>query len=166
MRVRVQVIVEGDDEPPLAVHEVAHIERGDLHIDTLGLHLAEAKDLLQKVQAVVVAEQVSSCLAEQVACPECGRARRHKDAVTIVLRTLFGTLHLRSPRWWHCSCQPQPTRSFRPLAAVVPEPATPELGYLASKFSGLISYGHRAILLAETLPLGRPLHPAAVRLHA
>ncbi len=33
MRVRVQVIVEGDDETPSVVHEVAHIERGDLHID-------------------------------------------------------------------------------------------------------------------------------------
>ena len=42
MRVRVQVIVEGDDETPSVVHEVAHIERGDLHIDTLGLQLKDA----------------------------------------------------------------------------------------------------------------------------
>jgi hypothetical protein len=42
---------------------------------------------------------VRTCLAEQVACPNCGRARAHKDAHTIVLRTLFGTLHLPSPRW-------------------------------------------------------------------
>ena len=84
MRVRVQVIVEGDDETPSVVHEVAHIERGDLRIDTLGLHLAEAKDLLQKVQEVVIAEQVSSCLVNQVACPHCHQARCHKDATTIV----------------------------------------------------------------------------------
>ena len=166
MRVRVQVIVDGDDETPPAVHEMAHIERGDLRIDTLGLHLAEAKDLLQKVQEVVIAEQVSSCLVNQVACPHCHQARCHKDGTTIVLRTLFGTLHLRSPRWWHCSCQPQPTRTFSPLAAVLPERTTPELIYLESKFSGLISYGQSANLLAETLPLGRPLHATAVRLHA
>jgi len=121
MRVRVQVIVEADDDSSPAVHEVAQIERGDLHIDTLGLQLAEAKDLLQKVQAVVVDEQVRSCVAEQVACPACGRARRHKDAGAIVLRTLFGTLHLRSPRWWHCLCQPQLTATFSLLAAVLPE---------------------------------------------
>jgi hypothetical protein len=130
--VRVQVIVEGDDEAPPAVHEVAHIERGDLHIDTLGLHLAEAKHLLQKVQEVVIAEQVSRCLINQVACPHCHQARRHKDATTIVLRTLFGTLHLRSPRWWHCSCQPQLTRTFSPLATMLPERTTPELIYLES----------------------------------
>jgi len=166
MRVRVQVIIEADDDAPPAVHEVAHLERSDLHIATLGLHLAEAKDLLQEVQDVVITEQVRSCLAEQAACPECGRARRHKDAATIVVRTLFGTLHLRSPRWWHCSCGPQPTRTFSPLAAALPERTTPELLYLESKFSGLISYGQSAKLLAETLPLGRPLHPTAVRFHA
>jgi hypothetical protein len=92
------------------VQEVALLERGDLHIDTLGLQLAEAKAMLQQVQEVVVSEQVRTCLAEQVACPDCGRLRRHKDTDLIVMRTLFGTLHLRSPRWWHCPCQPQPTR--------------------------------------------------------
>ena len=65
----------------------------------------------------------------------------------------------------HCSCQPQPTRTFSPLAAA-PERTTLELIYLESTFSGLISYGQRASLLAETLPLGRPRHATAVRLHA
>src|SRR5205823_4302300 len=109
--------------------------------------------------------QARKALAEQVACPACGRARRHKDIATIVLRTLFGTLRLRSPRWWHCPCRPQPSRTFSPLAAVLPARTTPELLYLESKFSGLIAYGQSASLLAETLPLGRPLHATAVRLH-
>jgi hypothetical protein len=166
MRVRIQVVIDADDDGQAVVHEVASVERGDLHIDSLGLQLAEAKDLLQQVQEVVIGEQVRACLAEQVTCPECGRARRHKDADTIVVRTLFGTLPLRSPRWWQCSCQPQPTRTFSPLAAALPERSTPELLYLESKFSGLVSYGLSARLLAETLPLGRPLHATAVRLHA
>jgi hypothetical protein len=145
---------------------VAHLERGDLHIDTLGLQLAEAKDLLQKMQKAVIDEQVRTCLAEQVACPECGRRRRHKDTDTIVVCTLFGTLHLRSPHWWDCPCQPHPTRTFSPLTVLLPERTTPELLYLESKFSGLVSYGLSARLPEETLPLGRPLHATAVRLHA
>jgi hypothetical protein len=48
----------------------------------------------------------------------------------------------------------------------LPERTTPELLYLESKFAGLVSYEQRARLLAETLPLGRPLHASAVRLHA
>jgi len=124
MRVRVQVIVEGDDETPSVVHEVAHIERGDLHIDTLGLHLAEAKDLLRKVQEVVIAEQVSSCFVNQVACPQCHQAR--------VARTpppsFCGPLRHAPPAQSalvHCSCQPQPTRTFSPLAAALPNARHP-----------------------------------------
>jgi hypothetical protein len=132
MKVRVQVIVEPEDGSPAAVHEVAQLDRNALQIDTLGLHLAEAKHLLQNAQQVVMDEQVRTCLARQVACPQCGRPRRHKDATTIVVRTRFGTLHVASPRWHHCPCQPQPTRTFSPLALALPERTTPELLYLST----------------------------------
>src|SRR5439155_2644153 len=66
MRVRVQVAIEPDDGGPAAVHEVAELERGALQIDTLGLQLTEAKELLRQVREVVIDEQVRSCLAQQV----------------------------------------------------------------------------------------------------
>src|SRR6266496_4338121 len=100
MKLRVQVVIEAEgdeddgDHPP-AVHEVGRIDRDALSVDTLGLHLAEAKNLLQKVQTILIDEQVRTSLAEQVACPDCGRPRAHKDTATIITRTLFGTLHLR-----------------------------------------------------------------------
>jgi hypothetical protein len=172
MRLSVQVVIEPDDEAnrdwhSAVVHDVATIERdGDLSGDLLGLQLAEAKDLLQRVQEVLIDEQVCRCLAERMACPQCGRARAHKDTKTIVMRTLFGTVRLASPRWRRCACQSQPTRTFCPLAEALPERTTPELLYLESKFAGLVFYGQSARLLAETLPIGRPLHATAVRLHA
>ena len=163
MRVRVQVVIEADDGGPAAVHEVRELQRGALQIDTLGLQLAEAKELLRQIQEVVIEEQVRSCLAQQVPCPHCGRPRRHKDVDGIVLRTLFGRLRVGSPRWLHCHCRPQPSRTFSPLAAVLPERTTPELRYLEAKFAGLASYGLSARLLAEVLPLGRPLHATTLR---
>ncbi len=57
---------------------------------------------------------------------------------SIVVRTLFGTLRLASPRWLHCSCAAEPTRTFRPLTVLLPERTTPELVYLESKFAGYI----------------------------
>ncbi len=165
-----QVVIEADDDDDdhrsPVVHEVTQIDRDALSVDTLGLQLAEAKQLLQKVQAVLIDEQVRTSLVQQVACPSCARPRAHKDAHPIVVRTLFGTLHLRSPRWHQCPCQPQTTRTFSPLAAALPERTTPELLYLESKFAGLVSYGLSARLLTETLPIGRPLYASAVRLHA
>ena len=163
MRIRVQVVIEGDGEVPPAVHEVADLQRGDLGMDTLGLQLAEAKDLLTRMQEVVVEEQVRSCLAAKVACPHCDRPLRHKDQRSIAMRTLFGTLRLLSPRWHHCPCRPQERQTFSPLTELLPERTTPELLYLEAKFAGLMSYGLSAKLLGELLPLGRTLHTTALR---
>ena len=98
-------------------------------------------------------------------CPHCGTPHRRKDSRDIVVRTLFGARRLPSPRWRHCSCRPQPTRTFSPLAAALPDRSTPELVYLQAKFGGLISYGLSARLLGELLPLGRTLHATTARRH-
>src|SRR5881398_952355 len=72
MRIRVQVVIEGNEGVPPEVHEVADLQRADLGTDTLGLQLAEAKELLARMQEVVVDEQVRACLAAKVACPTAG----------------------------------------------------------------------------------------------
>jgi hypothetical protein len=168
MKVSVQVIVHPDDDTEASpvVREVFAFDREGLAPDTLGLQLAEAKDLLAAVQGTVVEQQASAAIARLVACPECGRARRHKDTRTIVVRSLFGALRLASPRWWHCGCCDQPARTFQPLAGLLPERITPELAYLQARFAALVSYGITASLLGELLPLGRRLHPAVVRRQA
>jgi hypothetical protein len=165
MKMRIQVVVEADDGTTV-VQEVAEIAREGLRPDTVGLRLDEAKDLLRRVQQVVVEHQIADHLARQASCPCCDRPRVHKGAHTVVLRTLFGTLRLRSPRLYHCPCQSQPTRTFSPLADVLSERTTPELVYLETKFAALVSYGLTVRLLEETLPLGRPLSPEGVRHHA
>ena len=57
------LVVGFDDHQSPAVHEVAQIDRDVLSVDTLGLQLDEAKQLLQKVQAVLIDEQVRTCVA-------------------------------------------------------------------------------------------------------
>jgi hypothetical protein len=165
MKFSVQVIVHPDDDTEASpvVREVFTLDRDDLAPDTLGLQLGEAKDLLLAVQDTVVERQVNAAITKQVACPDCGRARRHKDTRTIVVRSLFGALRLASPRWWHCGCRDRPARTFQPLAELLPERTTPELAYLQARFAALVSYGITADLLGELLPLGRRLYPAVVR---
>ena len=90
------------------------LHRGALSADTLGLQLAEAKDLLVGVQRVLVEAQAAAALAAQAPCSHshCATPRRHKDTRATVVRSLFGTPHRASPRWWHCACRPQPRRTF------------------------------------------------------
>jgi hypothetical protein len=165
MKFSVQVIVHPDDDTEASpvVREVFTLDRDDLAPDTLGLQLGEAKDLLSAVQDTVVERQVNAAITKQVACPDCGRARQHKDTRTIVVRSLFGALRLASPRWWHCGCRDRPARTFQPLAELLPERTTPELAYLQACFAALVSYGITADLLGELLPLGPRLYPAVVR---
>jgi hypothetical protein len=165
MKISVSVTIEAGDDAPIVVDEVFALDRGALAPDTVGLRLQEAKGLLAAVQEKMVHEQIRAALAAQAACTGCGSAHRHKDSRDIVVRSLFGTLRLPSPRWWHCSCTDHKTATFSPLAALLPTRTTPELLYLEAKFAGLASYGTSARLLAEVLPLGRPLHATAVRLH-
>jgi hypothetical protein len=166
MRVTVRVVVESGDGAAPVVREVARVERETLGPATLGLTLAEAKALLRETQRTLVEQQVAAHVAQERPCPDCGRPRARKDQKTIVVRSLFGTLRLPSPRLYACPCRPRARRSTSPLAAALPERTTPELRYLAAKFAGLVSYGLSAALLAELLPLGRPLHATAVRRHA
>jgi hypothetical protein len=165
MKVTIQLVIESESGAPPVVQEVAQIERAALHPDTVGLHLDEAKDMLQHIQRAMVEHQVAAYLAQQDVCPDCGQQRHRKGAHSIVLRTVFGTLRLPSPRLVHCPCQPQRTQTFSPLVAALPERTTPELLYLETKFAALMSYGLSVKVLEEVLPLGRPLSREAVRVH-
>jgi hypothetical protein len=154
MRLTVQVAIESDVGEREVIEDVATLTRGALQVEGLGLTIAEAKAMLHGVQQVLVTHQAAEALAAHAHCPACGGRHSQKGQHTPVVRTLFGTLHLPSPRLYHCLCRPQKHRSFSPLAEVLPERTMPELAYLESKFAALISYGVTVSLLAEVLPLG------------
>lgn len=127
MKLTVQLVLHADDDTETIVREVFTLQREDpLAPDTLGLQLAEAKDLLVAVQDTLVVEQVATAVSAQVGCPDCG-APRHKDSRPIVMKTLFGRLRLDSPRWWHCGCQPRTNHTF--------SPGQPDCGDRCSRYS-------------------------------
>jgi hypothetical protein len=128
-----------------------------------GLVLAEAHEILSGVQHHLVNAQARAAVQAQRPCLQCGRARSRKDTRHIVLRSLFGTLRLDSPRFKAYPCTGTATATFSPLAAALPERTTPELLLWEAKYAALISYGAAADLLSETFPLGRRLQATAVR---
>ena len=102
MRIRIQVVIEGENGHEETIEEVGCLERGALRPEELGLTLCEAKQLLHAVQQTVVAEQVQQYLAQCAVCSHCGRHRSRKGTHEIVYRTLFGKLKLVSPRLYDC----------------------------------------------------------------
>jgi hypothetical protein len=163
MRVRIQVVVESEAGDAPIVQDIATLERGPLQPEGLGLTLAEAKDLLRRVQESMVTHQVAEFVAQQEGCPDCGQARPRKGRHAIVYRTLFGKLRLDSPRLYACPCRETSRISESPLTRRLPERTAPELAYLEAKFAALVPYGLTVELLAEVLPLGAELNTTTVR---
>ena len=163
MKVTVQIVIDAQDGTPPAVEQVAAIARDDLTMATAGLALAEAHEVLSGIQHHLVTAQAVTAAVAGRDCASCGRARGRKDTRHIVLRTLFGTLRLESPRYKACPCAAAGPSTVSPLAALLPERTTPELLLQEAKYAALTSYGAAATLLSEAFPLGRTLQPTAVR---
>jgi hypothetical protein len=166
MEIRIQLIVDNDEQTR---RDIAHWERKALASDTLGLQIDEARALLQVSQDALVGAQVESFLAKQAVCSHCGRAHRLKGRHSIVVRSLFGTLRLGSPRYRRCSCEGSKSqgaaKSFSPLAKALPDRTLPERLYLESKWASLVSYGVTARMLEEVLPLEDQINANGIRRH-
>jgi DNA-directed RNA polymerase subunit RPC12/RpoP len=164
MHFRIQLIVVVDDGHE-HVQEIADVPRGEASLETLGLTLAESKGLLARLQQSMVTQQVATYLNQQRACPHCGHRRPLKERDTAPFRTLFGRVDVPNPRWLHCACQPQQERSFRPLAALLPERTSPELRYLESSWAADASYESATKHLHDAFPLDERHSAVTVRNH-
>lgn len=166
MRIRVQVLIESDQEAtPLRLEEIACLERDHLAPETLGLRLEEAKQMLAGVQQVITESQVEEFIEQQRQCPHCQQPLACKGHRHIGVRTLFGKLTLSSPRLYTCSCQPQKTRSWSPVAALFPERSTPELLCQEVRWASLLSYGVTMKLLGDLLPMDHQLSTSTLSRH-
>jgi hypothetical protein len=153
MKFTVQLVLEPGNGSTV-VTEVATLEREALTEATLGLSLAENKTILAQLQETIVAQQAAIYSAAQQTCPTCGARRKRKGQHQIVVRSLFGTLRLNSPRFRRCSCQPgDGPRSSSPLAEGLAERTTPERRYLEAKWAALLPFGVTVDIMEEVLPL-------------
>src|SRR5260370_39937759 len=166
MRFRLQLITISDDGSE-RIQPVAELARGcELRPETTGLTLAEGKQILKQVQQVVIDEQVQTCMAQHRQCTICGELPSRKGHHQIKVVTVFGKRQIRSPRLRRCPCsEGDGTKSFSPLARVLPERSTPERLYLETLFASLVSYGTTTKLLAEILPLEEQLNAITMRNH-
>jgi transposase len=158
-------VVTIDEDGRKETREITSIQRTDVKPETLGLTLAEGKMILKDLQQIVVESQVSSLLLPKRTCPECGERRCSKGNHTLSVRTVFGQLTVRSPRLHHCACRPHETKTFSPLAELLPNRTLPELLFLETKWASLMSYGMTSKLLQDVLPIDEPVNTFTIRQH-
>ena len=163
MRVKLQLVMCNDEGDEETVTDVITLTKNHQRIEHLGLSLAEAKELLSTLQRHLLQQQVDTFLGTCSTCPACGTPLKLKARSSRWFRTLFGTFQFDSPRLEHCDCTWRTTSSFRPLSTLLTESVAPELLYMESKWSSLVSYGMSLDALQDFLPLDLTLDIKTVR---
>jgi hypothetical protein len=143
--------------------EVMQITRPDDLTDlaSLGLTLAEGKQLLAGVQQEIVAAQARIHAVRRPACRGCGAVCCIKDYRQHAMATLFGQVTVRLPRLCCASCGVTETGVAWPRHIR----STPELDRLRAQLSALMPYRAAAEVLAQVLPVDAGADPETLRRH-
>jgi hypothetical protein len=156
-------LVETGIDSPARVIDVLDIRAlGDLaDIANLGLTLSEAKQILARLQQVVVGVQAADHAGLRPDCSSCGGACHIKDWRLHRVATLFGMAAVRLPRFRCADCGHGET-GVRWLSYCR---STPELDRLRAHVSALMPYRVAAGLLAHLLPVEAGNSPETLRAH-
>ena len=136
----------------ISLGQVARPEVSDMA--TLGLSLAESKQLLAQLQHEVVVRQFEATTQQRRHCEHCGTKRAIKDFHGARFRSLFGDVDLRVPRLRKCQCvvgEPAPA-SVKPASRQ--RWVAPELEYVQSELAATLPYARSAEILHKLLPIG------------
>ena len=147
-------------ERSLDVLELGEL-RGLGDIADLGLTLAEARQLLSRVQQAVIAAQTQNHAVHRPTCSACGGRCHVKDRRLRHVATLFGSTSVCLPRFrcadcGHCEAGlrwPSHCRS------------APELDTLRAHLSALLPYRVAADVLGHLLPVEAGMHHETLRSH-
>jgi hypothetical protein len=157
-----RLVETGIDSPPRVIDLMDIGPFGDLgDIARLGLTLSEAKQILARLQQVVVAVQANDHAVRRPDCSSCGHACRVKDWRLHQVATLFGTVSVRLRRFRCAGCGHAETGvSWQPYCR-----STPELDQLRAHVSALVPYRVAAGLLEHLLPVKTGKCPETLRGH-
>jgi hypothetical protein len=121
---------------------------------TLGLSLAEAKSVLAGLQRHLVQTQAEEHCQVRRRCPRCGEQRPLKDLRPRQLRSLFGTLEIRAPRFDPCRCGVTLRTILSPVKEIMPDRCTPEYERMLAELGALVPYRRARTLLGTFFPVG------------
>ena len=164
MQFKIQVSLD-DEQGEVIAEDIIVLDKSSDGEGFIGLSLSESKQLLKRLQHVIVTQQANLYTQTHRNCPPCDKKRRIKGAYNIQYRTLFGIVPLPDVRLYHCQCTETPAKTFSVLNDWLPDHNNPELQYIETKWASLMSYGLTADLLKDVLPINDGLNAETVRHH-
>ena len=163
MRVKLQRVMCRDEGQEDTITDVVTLRKDSQRIAHLGLTLREAQQLLNTIQQRLLPHQVDAFLDACATCPDCGTLLTAKGAHPRTFRTVFGTFKRASPRRFLCPCHRRQTTTCRPLTALLPVSVAPELLFMETQWSSVVSEGMTVAALTDFLPLEVTLDVKTVR---
>ncbi|WP_246252805.1 ISKra4 family transposase [Allomesorhizobium camelthorni] len=160
------ISIEGKNDFGAVCRQEIRIDKSDerLRDGDFGLSINDGKKIMATLQTAVVTQEAEAYTLFRRVCPDCHTFRPVKDYTTRRIRTVFGTVEVRNPRWMLCrDCHPGMDAAFAPLKEICPDRATPELMELTARLGSLIPYRQAASMLAEFLPIEPTETHATVR---
>jgi hypothetical protein len=160
------ISIEGTNEFGDICRREVRIDKSDerLRGGDLGLSIDDGKKIMATLQTAVVTQETEAYTLFRRVCPDCHGLRPVKDYTTRRIRTVFGTVEVRNPRWMLCrDCHPGMGAAFAPLKEICPDRATPELMELTARLGSMMPYRQAASMLAEFLPIEPTEKHATVR---
>jgi len=147
------------------LEDIFTFDKGFNNIVNIGLSLSESKQLLKNLQQKIIQAQAQSFIKMNCQCGGCQKSLRIKGAHSIQYRTLFGIVVIDSPRLHYCLCDKEHAGTFSLLNQWFSEHVSPELKYIETKWASLISFGLKANLLKDLLPVSQTLNASTVKNH-
>ncbi|MDR7031338.1 hypothetical protein J2X35_000019 [Mesorhizobium sp. BE184] len=160
------ISIEGKNEFGDICRREVRVDKSEerLRDGNLGLSIGDGKKIMAALQNAVVTQEAETYALFRRVCPDCHTFRPVKDYTTRRIRTVFGTVEVRNPRWMLCrDCHPGMVDAFAPLKEICPDRATPELMELTARLGSTMPYRQAASLLAEFLPIEPTETHATVR---
>lgn len=117
------ISIEGTNEFGDICRREVRIDKSDerLRNGDLGLSIDDGKKIMVALQSAVVNEEAEAYTLFRRVCPDCHNFRPVKDYTTRQIRTVFGTVEVRNPRWMLCrDCHPGMEAAFAPLKEICP----------------------------------------------
>ncbi|MGY3333761.1 hypothetical protein ACVILI_006838 [Mesorhizobium sp. USDA 4775] len=150
MAVEWTITIEGRNEFGDVCRKAVRIDKSREHLfdGDLGLSIEDGKTIMTALQSAVVNHEAETYSLFRRVCPDCHRFRPVKDYTTRRIRTVFGIVEVRNPRWMLCIW----SNSWRGRRLRKETPSSPSPGTVRNSVCGRAVEHYAAIALMKRSP--------------
>ena len=119
MKFKLQLVCEIAENEAISTEDIFAFEKEFDSFESIGMSLAESKDILKSLQQNIIEKQLGAFIKRKGL-----QKLRKKGSYVVKLKTLFGDISFKSPRYY--SPEGAEQKIYSPLNELLPQHTTPE----------------------------------------